>query len=71
MSVVVAFGRRAFARPEGDGVETTLVELGNNAGDGETRGVDVENDRKIGVEVTEDWGRGEQGFELIECFLRS
>jgi hypothetical protein len=30
------------------------MELTDDAGDGETRGVGVETDRKVGIEVTED-----------------
>ena len=50
-------------------METTLVKLGNDAGNGETRGIDVENDGEIWIEVTEDGSGGEQRFELIEGFF--
>ena len=71
MSVIIAFCGCAFARPESDGVEATLVGLRNDAGNGETRGIDVEDDRETRIEMTEDGRGGEQGLKLVEGFLHS
>ena len=71
VSVVVAFRGSTFAGPEGDGVKLIFVGLGNDSGDCEARGISMEGDREFRVEVSENWGRGEQGLQLVKGFLSS
>jgi hypothetical protein len=46
-----------------------VVELTDDAGDGKSRGVRVETDWEIGIEVTKDWSRGKSALEFLKGFL--
>ena len=45
------------------------MELTDDAKDGETRGISVETNGKVGVEVTEDGSGSKATFEFLEGFL--
>jgi hypothetical protein len=66
---VVAFCRYALAGEKGDGVPARIVQLAEDARDGKSGGIGMKTNREIGVEVTEDWGRGESALELVKGFL--
>ena len=71
VDIVVALCRRALARPISDRVQTARVRLRNDTGQGQTRGISVERDRELGIEVTEDRFGGKEGLKAVEGFLRA
>ena len=56
VDIVIAFCWNTLPRPECDWVQDSIgVGLGNNARDGESRGISVECNREFRIEVTEYW----------------